>query len=173
MISPPGPENQSAHSHRPVLEKFIQRLIGAMCQSPLLKARLSRTGRLVDCYRLEEVTPGLSKELLEAVLNGADAVSVQLDLRALRERNQYEGADPLLADPEADQEQIDDRIAQEHLRLHKTLEKISRDTELVKRETGRHALWLGYPLLHAAAGQSDILAPVFLWPIFIQFDYRR
>jgi hypothetical protein len=50
---------------------------------------------------------------------------------------------------------------------------MSRDAELVKRETGRHALWLGFPLLYAAAGESDILAPVFLWPISIQFDYRR
>src|SRR5260370_30963315 len=50
---------------------------------------------------------------------------------------------------------------------------MSRDAELVKRETGRHALWLGYPLLYAAAGESDILAPVFLWPVLVVVDYRR
>ncbi len=173
MISPPQPENQPASGRKPVLDNFIQRLIGAISQSPLLRARLSRTGRLLDCCRLEQVTSGLSKELLEAVLDGAKPVPVQLDLRALREGNRSEGADPLRVEPEPDEEQIDERVAQEHLRLYKTLEKISRDAELVKRETGRHALWLGYPLLYAEASASDILAPVFLWPIFIRFDYRR
>jgi len=97
---------------------------------------------------------------------------VQLDLRALKEAKS-EKADSLFGVPDHSEENMDDRIAQEHLRLHKTLERMSRDAELVKRETGRHALWLGFPLLYAAAGESDILAPIFLWPISIQFDYRR
>src|SRR5262249_34219479 len=84
-----------------------------------------------------------------------------------------EGADPLFADPEEEDDEADDRVAQEHLRLYRMLEKMSRDAELVRRETGRHALWLGYPLLHAAAKGSQILAPVFLWPISLLFDRRR
>jgi hypothetical protein len=101
--------------------------------------------------------------LLEAVIDGAEPTAVQLDLRALRERNRSEGADPLFVDPQHGHEEIEDKVAQEHLRLHKTLERMTRDAELVKRETGRHALWLGYPLIYARAGDSDICSgPHFL-----------
>jgi hypothetical protein len=161
MISPARPETEPVYHHKPVLEEFVQRLVGAITQSPLLKLRLSKSGRLIDCYRLEQVTVGLSKALLEGVVNGAQPISLQLDLRALRERNRSDAPDPLLPEPEAGQEQLDETSAQEHLRLHRMLERISRVAELVKRETGRHALWLGYPLLYA---------PVFLWPIFVRLE---
>ncbi len=87
MTTPSQPGKQTASGHRPVLAKFNQRLIGAISQSPLLRIRVSKTGRLLDCWRLEQVTPGLSNELLEAVLDGAEPVSVQLDLRALKGSN--------------------------------------------------------------------------------------
>jgi hypothetical protein len=121
---------------------------------------------------LEQVELGLSGKLLEAVTNGAE-LHVQLNLAALKGSNKPEGADPLFVDEEDDKERIDDPVAQEHLRLYHAFERMSRDAELVKRETGRHALWLGYPLLYATAAENEILAPVFLWPVFVQIDLRR
>src|SRR5262249_36309467 len=107
-----------------------------------------------------------------AVIKGTH-LSVQLDLSALTESDKPEGADPLFVKETGDEQQVDDPVSQEHLRLYHTFEKMSRDAELVKRETGRHALWYGYPLLYATAGESEILAPVFLWPVFVQIDLRR
>jgi hypothetical protein len=53
--------------------------------------------------------------------------------------------------------------------------RIQREAELALRETGVHALWLGYPLLYvptAEKGGPWILAPVFLWPINLTRNQR-
>src|SRR5437773_5788281 len=150
MTSPPRSGKMPPGCHKPILENFIQRLIGAISQSPLLKTRVSKTGRILDCYRLEQVTPGLSNDLLDGLIDGSDPVEVQLHLRALQE-TESEKAEPLFEGKDEHEEKFEDRIAKEHLQLHKTFERMSRDAELVNRETGRHALWLGYPFLHANA----------------------
>lgn len=172
MTSPSQSGKVPPGCHKPIVDNFIQRLIGAISQSPLLRTKVSRTGRILDCHRLEQVASGLSNDLLERLVDGAETVEVQLDLRALQD-DKSEKAEPLFGGGDEREQKIDDQIAQEHLQLHKTLERMSRDADLVKRETGRHALWLGYPFLRATAGDTDIFAPVFLWPISIQFDYRR
>jgi primosomal replication protein N'' len=164
-------EQLRTHEHKPVLDAFIKRLIASISQSPLLRSRPSKTGRLLDCFRLDQIEPSLPRKLFEAVINGTH-ISVQLDLSALA-GTEREGADPLFVEEDNDEKRIDDPLAQEQLRLYHAFERMSRDAELVKRETGRHALWLGYPLLYATAGESDILAPVFLWPIFVQMDLRH
>jgi hypothetical protein len=173
MSSPPQPEKHPSNSHQPVLDRFIQRLVGAISQSSLLEIRPSRSGRLLDCCSLNSVQPSLADDVLQAVIEELKPIGVQLDLRSPKERKgQRETATPLFAGEEQE-EHISDRAAQEHARIYKALERMSRDAELVKRETGRHALWLGYPLLYAVAPESDILAPVFLWPIHIRLDLRR
>src|SRR5436189_300611 len=75
-------------------------------------------------------------------------------------------------DPEPYGHRQIDSIANEHLNLYRAIERMSSDAEMVRRETGRHALWLGYPLLYAGA-EGEILAPVFLWPIDIRLDHRH
>jgi hypothetical protein len=173
MTSPSQPEQQPSQGHKAVLADFIRRLNGAISRSSLLKVRLSKTGKLLDSCRLEQVAPGLSNELLEAILDGEGPVPVQLELQALDKHGGRADAESLFAQQHEDDDRLTERVALEHAQLHKTFERMSRDAELVKRETGRHALWLGYPLLYAAAGEGDILAPVFLWPISIRFDYRH
>jgi hypothetical protein len=173
-MSSPGQQNPAPDdSHRPVLYSFIHRLIGAISQSPLLKVRLSRTGRLLDCHCLNSVESSLADDVLSAVIEGSKAVSVQLDLRMPEgQAEPHNLAGPLITEPETD-DPISSRTLQEHVRIHMSLERMIRDAELVKRETGRHAHWLGYPLLYAAEGDKDILAPVFLWPIDVRIDVRR
>lgn len=57
------------------------------------------------------------------------------------------------------------------------LVRIMRYGALAKRETGIHAIWLGYPLLHVAIAETEplqyLLAPVFLWPVKIEAVRRH
>jgi hypothetical protein len=164
---PPEP-----YAHRPALDEFIKRLIGSISRSSLLKIRTSKSSnRLLDVKRLEVVERRLPGEVLQGVTAGARPVPVQLDLRALQKRDE-EADNGDLIDAAEGHQQISDSNANEHLRLYKALDRMSSDAEMVRRETGRHALWLGYPLLHAV-GEGEILAPVFLWPIDIRLDHRH
>src|SRR5438477_318861 len=64
-----------------------------------------------------------------------------------------------------------------HLHARGPGEADTHNAELAKRETGVHALWLGFPLLFVSADDRAndqwILAPVFLWPISIDLDLRH
>src|SRR5262249_44673695 len=78
-------------------------------------------------------------------------------------------------DREEQEESPDDKIVREHRAIYDALDRrMRRFAELVKRETGVHSLWLGYPLLYVVVGADDaqqwILAPVFLWPVSIYLD---
>jgi hypothetical protein len=171
MTSPTQPDERSSkNDHRPALDRFIQRLVGAISRSPLLKIRPTKTGKLLDSVRFEQIRLGLSDEVLQGVTDGTKPVPIQLDLRALKERG---GQDAVGDSPQEDNKRASDRLGLEHVGIYKILERMSRDAELVQRETGRHALWLGFPLLYAAAGDSDIPAPVFLWPIDVRIDLPR
>src|SRR5260370_12842948 len=67
MTSPSQAENQPASGHKRVLANFIERLISAISQSPLLRIRPSKRGRLLDCSQMERVGTRLSRDLLQAV----------------------------------------------------------------------------------------------------------
>lgn len=138
-----------------VLEHFARRLHAAVGRSPLIKVAIAGTrGRLLDLSLLEPVAPGAAGKLLAAVTDGAAKTNV--DLR--RRGDSDKAADELY-------ELLDKRM-----RLH---------AELARRETGVHALWLGWPLLYARGGSADgegdegfTLAPVLLWPVAIEPDRR-
>lgn len=155
-----------------VLDKFKQRLLAGITRSPLLKSTVSRTGRLLDCHRLETATEGLCQKLVRSIVDNGSAVRIDLSLRlpglnAGTEDSQEE-QDELVAEPL--------RQAREHRAIYHSLERMRRRGELVSRETGVHSLWLGYPLLYVVTGEADsqqwILAPAFLWPITIRPDLR-
>jgi len=62
--------------------------------------------------------------------------------------------------------------------LYELLDKrIRRQAELAQRETGVHALWLGYPLLYLVPpdgnAEQAILAPLLLWPTQISTHLRK
>jgi primosomal replication protein N'' len=67
--------------------------------------------------------------------------------------------------------------AEEAGKLYDLLDrKIRGQADLAKRETGVHALWLGYPLLYAVGGNGEAdrwaLAPLFLWPAVLEVDHQ-
>lgn len=62
--------------------------------------------------------------------------------------------------------------------LYELLDKrIRRQAELAQRETGVHALWLGYPLLYLMPpdgnAEQAVLAPLLLWPGQISANLRK
>jgi len=109
-------------------------------------------------------------QLLRGVVDGEPAAPIELRLRF-----SHAHADGGEDDEEERQESPDDKIVREHRAIYDALDRrMRRFAELVKRETGVHSLWLGYPLLYVVVGEGDaqqwILAPVFLWPISIRPD---
>jgi serine/threonine protein kinase len=142
-----------------ILDHFQKRLSAAISRSPLLKLSMSRSARILDVSRLRSLRPELPVGLVTAVIDSKPKIT--LDLR--------QPPAPLVDANNSSEEADSDR-------LHELLERrIRRQAELARRETGVHALWLGYPLLYAAAGGTAerwALAPLFLWPINIDTDAR-
>ncbi|MCP4701734.1 MAG: DUF4011 domain-containing protein [Gammaproteobacteria bacterium] len=137
------------HQHSYLLEQLQQRLSAAINRSALLKVRTSKTGRQLDCQLLECVDSALPKRLLQTVIEGKNAVTCEFRLEE-----------------------------EPHRAIFDLLERrIRRQAELAKRETGVHALWLGYPLLYVTPRDGDaaqaILAPVLLWPLRLELNLRR
>jgi primosomal replication protein N'' len=160
-----------------IIESYQQRLTGSFGRSPLLKATVSKSGRLLDCSQLEYVSPGLGQRLLGSVVEAKPPVSISLTLRTRASRgtgpNETTQAQPFL-DEEG---QASDLGRHDHSVLYDLLDRrIRRHGEMAKRETGVHAIWLGYPLLFVPGddveGKQWILAPVFLWPVTIELDLR-
>jgi len=161
--------------HQPVLQQFHNRLIGAVGRSPLLRLSLSRTGRLLDCTRLDIVEAGLGRRLLDSIVEKKDAVVV--DLR-LRPKVVLEGWETLSEEERRSRLESLPKTRDEQQQLYDTLDRrIQRFAELLRRETGVRSLWLGYPLLYLSINEADaphfVLAPIFLWPITIALDYRH
>ena len=120
-MNSPQAEKRPLHGHKPVLDKFIQQLVGAINRSPLLKVQISKTGRLLDCQRFEVVEPYLSDDVLQAVIDGAEPIAVQLDLRAFdQQKMQGESGDQLFSEHEGE-EQINVKVGQDHARIFKAL----------------------------------------------------
>lgn len=136
--------------HRRVLDHFHKRLLAAVTRSSLLKATVTRTGRLLDCSRFESVEDGLSRQIVQGVVEDNAAVPVELRLRFSHGETEYED------DEEERQESPDDKIVREHRAIYDALDRrMRRFAELVNRETGVQALWLGYPLLYVVVGEGE------------------
>jgi hypothetical protein len=161
-----------------VIDSYQQRLTGALHRSPLLKASVSKSGRLVDFAQLESVSPGLAKRLLETVIQASTPLAIDLNLRAKQRARTAGGSkeQPVLFSPQNNAGINPSTI--DHSALYDLLDRrMRRHAEMAKRETGVHALWLGYPLIYVPGDGVNpanwILSPVFLWPVAIELDLRR
>jgi len=142
-----------------ILEHYLRRLGAGASRSSLLKVVTGKTAKLLDINRLRILNTALPGQLLATVVGGQEKVT--LDLRDSASPGQDNGSEsePL--------QRIFD-LLQNRMRGH---------AEQAKRETGVHALWLGYPLLLVRAGEGDserwILSPVYLWPVDVDRDSRQ
>lgn len=172
--------------------QFRARLAGAVAQSPLLRVRIRKTGRLVDFNELARVAALSSPLSCLRCLHESRAAATycarcgreiwrdrpRQALRSIIDERAGIGltlrsggsARHSRAEPESDE------TTSAQVLLFDALERrIRRHAELAARETGVHALWLGYPILHArgADAEQQVLAPLFLWPIAVEADIRR
>jgi primosomal replication protein N'' len=164
--------------HR-VIQNFHDRLTAAVSRSPLLKASISPTSRLLDCSRLRVVAEELPETLLDVVVEGQKALPIDLRLKVSK------ASTPIVSpgrtdriDGKADDVAAGKSREKELQQLYHLLDqRIHRHAEQAKRQTGVHAIWLGYPLLHVSTGIQDtapwLLAPVFLWPVSVEPDARH
>jgi hypothetical protein len=107
---------------------------------------------MLDCARLRALGADVPSKLLQAVVAGQAAT---LDFSGGEAGQQEERA----------------------LIRSVLVRDIRRYAELAERETGVHALWLGYPLLYARSPvegeEAEVLAPLFLWPVNVTADLRH
>ncbi|MEM7019599.1 MAG: AAA domain-containing protein, partial [Pseudomonadota bacterium] len=134
------------------VNQLQQRLNAAINRSPLLNVRVTATGRLFDCAQLTALEPNLPEQLIDLVLDGKGTLSCEFDLQA--------------------------QHGQTHQEIYDVLERrIRRHAERASRETGVHALWLGYPLIaltpHQDTNETPILAPILLWPLELTPNLRQ
>lgn len=160
-------------AHQRVLEEMLRRLNAATSRTPLLKVHVTKTGRLLDVAGLADVEPKLPVKTIETLLSGKGSVRIDLEIH----RPDVECNKDDSAAVGSDTEKL--RRVERHRQMYDLLDRrMQRHAELVRRETGVHALWLGYPLLYVSADVLEepdhwILAPMFLWPIFVQPDLRH
>jgi serine/threonine protein kinase len=156
-----GEEERDRRAERDrILGHFQKRLSAGISRSPVLKVSITPNSRLLDASQLSALGAELPARLLTTVIGGDG--NLPLDLRP-----------PATFRPD---EEVSEE-AKSRARLHDLFDrKMRRHADIAKRETGVHALWLGYPLLHACSGNGEtdrwILAPLFLWPVFIEPDTR-
>jgi very-short-patch-repair endonuclease len=104
-------------------------------------------------------------------VNGDESTTLDFDLGGLDEVDEQDHLEP---DGVASAADIRRR---EHAALFGQLEATRRKADLAVRETGVHALWLGYPLLYVPSiGDGDaqwILAPIFLFAARIEVSRKR
>jgi serine/threonine protein kinase len=141
-----------------ILEHYQKKLSAGISRSPVLKVSITRSGRVLDVSRLKVLGSQVPAGLLTTVLGGQKKYPLDFG--------------PGYAGQNGEQDDVDSID-----RLHDLLDrKMRRYADTAKRETGVHALWLGYPLLYASTGTGEtdrwILAPVFLWPVGIDPDHR-
>ena len=170
------------------IERFIDRLNRAVSRSALLKVSIRPTGgRLLDISRLADVDRDAPGNILRAFVGRSKSASDPAG-RANGETRRAAtiDLDPLggLVDSDEDDttgdmfDGLDEGESPASPSRHeKMLTSIRRAAELAKRETGVHALWFGWPLLHVSTAEDDdaqsVLAPLFLFPASIEPHARR
>jgi len=178
----PGP-------HVKTIEGFIDRLNKAVSRSALLRVSVrSSGGRMLDIARLESVDPDAPERALmvfvgSSVTRGGDkggssgerrkAALIDLDpVRSTSDASTHGS----LCDESGGRSEAPKGV-HEPSRFEQLLSSIRRAAELAKRETGVHALWFGWPILHVSTTEDDdaqsVLAPLFLFPASIKTDSRR
>jgi very-short-patch-repair endonuclease len=131
------------------LETLIDRLLQSVNRSALLKAFPTKSIKRVDLERLRIISPDAPEQTVRGLL-GPQA---QVHLR-------FESFTAV------------GKAGEESRQLFSVLRtSLSREAQLVFRETGLRTLWLAYPLLHVPFPDVEkpefLLAPLFLWPLRI------
>ena len=137
------------HALKTTLESFVSRLIQGVSRSALLKAFPTKAITRIDLERFRIASTDVPEQLVAGVASPAQPVRLRFER---------------FADP--------GRAGEDSRALFNALKaKLSREAQLVFRETGLRTLWLAYPILYVPNPGGDasdfLLAPLFLWPLRI------
>ena len=131
------------------LESFISRLLQGVSRSPLLKAFPTKTVKRIDLERLRFITDDAPERLIAGLTGPSGQVRFQFERFAASGKDGEE--------------------SRELFTILKT--KLSREAQLIFRETGLRTLWLAFPILYVPYPDGDLseflLAPLLLWPLQI------
>lgn len=131
------------------LESFVARLLQGVSRSPLLKAFPTKAVKRIDLDRLRVASSDAPKQLVAGILGLTGQIRLRFEKFAASDKEGEE--------------------SRELFSILKT--KLSREAQLIFRETGLRTLWLAYPLLYVPYPTVDsnefLLAPLFLWPLRI------
>ena len=180
-------------SHVRTIERFIDRLNQAVSRSALLKVAIrSGGGRMLDISSLAELDRDAPAEVLRAFVaaagaggaEGRKAAKIDFAPRPSPSKTAEDDDDDDVDDDEEDHllpgfRRGDDEPTKPSApsRLEGLATSIRRSADLAKRETGVHALWFGWPLLHVSSSEEpdaqSVLAPLFLFAASITPHARR
>jgi very-short-patch-repair endonuclease len=151
--------------HEIVIQRYLERLLASVRRGGLLYAFPTKSVKRLDLVRLRVADPGLPEEALTKLIKSEDG-RIQFDLD-LSQHVSTSGL--LLLDSGGESKQ---ESAQETL-YYALTRGLARTAEAFKRETGVRSLWLAYPLFYTRVADdsgdfTNILSPVFLWPIKIE-----
>ena len=151
--------------HDIVIQRYLERLLASVRRGGLLYAFPTKSVKRLDLTRLRVANPGLPEEALNKLIKSEDG-RIQFDLD-LSQRDSTTELQLLGSGGESKQDS-----AQETL-YYALTRGLARTAEAYRRETGVRSLWLAYPLFYArvadeAGDFTNILSPVFLWPIKIE-----
>jgi len=131
------------------LDSFVTRLLQGVSRSPLLKAFPTKAVKRIDLERLRIISSDAPERVVSGILGPTGDARLRFEKFASSDKEGEE--------------------SRELFSILKT--KLSREAQLVFRETGMRTLWLAYPILHVPYPGGDpgefLLAPLFLWPLRI------
>ncbi|MFQ5788103.1 MAG: AAA domain-containing protein, partial [Thermodesulfobacteriota bacterium] len=164
-----------------IIKKYLDRLHESLNRSALLSAfPPKRSTSRLDLHRLSCLDKDLPTEFLELLIYSKNAsIPLQFKYDELIELSKE--IERLKENQEPVPEELIQKI--ENLKQIATLhaifaKKLTRESDLIYRETGLRSLWLGYPLAYltvpsTARKPKKILAPIFLWPIKIKTNLAK
>lgn len=131
------------------LESFLTRLLQGVSRSPLLKAFPTKAVKRIDLERLRIISSDAPRRVVAGIIGPNGQVRLRFEKFAASGKEGEE--------------------SRELFTILKT--KLSREAQLIFRETGLRTLWLAYPILYVPYPGGDpnefLLAPLFLWPLRI------
>ncbi|MBS0198092.1 MAG: hypothetical protein JSR77_15165 [Planctomycetes bacterium] len=163
LRSSPATEAKDRAPHSHAIAKFVNRLNAAITRSPLLKVSSKSTAKQIDLNRFSCISQRTPLMILEQLIAGKTAKLQFAGTNvAAGHSNAGSEGEALFGGASGRRPEIV---------LQSQLEQLRRYADLARRETGIHALWVGYPLVYVPPPEdseaSGLLAPVFLIPTAI------
>ena len=155
-----------------VIRRYLDRLHRSARRSGLLYAFPTKSVKRLDLTRLRVADPSLPNEAITRLIK-SERGRLQFDLDISQQESDED------ATGQGGQQMVSSALIKgseknaQQILYYALTSGLARTAEAFKRETGVRSLWLAYPLFYARVEDetgkfTNILSPVFLWPIRIE-----